>query len=181
MKRISEDALATRKEIVRACQWGNGHQSQIFYSQEAVRGAWLEHQWRYHLPMSLDCSSWATYCCWVSGAPDPSGYNYHAVGNSDSIYLNALKHGLIVPLAKARMGDLAIFGGTPNNPYDAHHVSVLMQTPSRFMRRANTHRLPSDSHVSSHGSMGGPVKMTLHSEIDWEPNYHIVQTVPDNF
>jgi hypothetical protein len=179
-KKMSPEERAMRKTMVRLAKQGQAREKDVHYSQ-TNRDGWLREKWdSLHFPMFLDCSSWYTLLCWLAKALDPSGYGYKQVGNSDSILIEAYKMGRVITLAEARRGDGVVFGGSKTDHTGAHHVSMLLQTPGRFIHRnPKLHRILSDAHVTSHGSEAGPVKMDLKSEIAWEPNYHIVRTVVD--
>lgn len=53
-----------------------------------------------------DCSWGCKLICYSSGVPDPTGFNYSGVGNSESIFEH-LNH---VDLSQARPGDIGVFG-----------------------------------------------------------------------
>lgn len=170
----TEAEKAMRGAIVAVCLWGGQHETSIHYTQDSRRDDWLHLPPR-TLPMWCDCSSFATYVLKQGGAADPSGYSYHQVGNSQSILNHGFAHGLVIPLAAARKGDLVVFGAKTAT----HHVSILTQSPHRIIRESpKVHRLLADACVSSHGSESGPYKMKLQDEINWEPTYWIVKSVP---
>lgn len=74
-------------------------------------------------PKRADCSSFATWCYWAAGAPDPNGLRYSYVGNTSTM----AKHGRRVSLHDARPGDLALYaesGVIGSGP--SSHVAVCV-------------------------------------------------------
>lgn len=129
-----------RDSIVQAAEWGIAHAAQIHYTETAARSGWLRAPKR-QLPISTDCSGFATMCYWLAGAPDPNGLSYRSLGYTGTM----LAHGTVVqsPLP----GDLIIYGPPPG-----HHVVVYMYTWHGAWV------------VASHGGEYGPVRILQHQE-----------------
>lgn len=79
-----------------------------------------------------DCSSFATWCYWVAGAPDPNGLGYNGQGFTGTL----IQHGTRVTHPSLSPGDLIFFG----------HQTI----PSHVAIYIGSNR------IVSHGSEGGP-------------------------
>lgn len=130
-----------RDLIVANGKWGIANEPRIHYSQGAERDDFLRAAPR-HLPLTTDCSGFVTACYKWAGAPDPNGLNYNVVGFTGTL----LDHGRWVPLAEIKPADLVIWG-----PYPGHHTAVALEHAK-------------DPELSSHGSEGGPKRVTLSAE-----------------
>ena len=132
--------VSVRADIVAAAEWGIRNAAQIHYTEGAERSGWLRAK-PYALPLSTDCSGFATMCYWLAGAPDPNGLHYAEVGYTGTM----LAHGLEVNLPEP--GDLIVYG-----PYPGHHVVIYLDTWHGAWR------------VASHGDEHGPVLELQHRE-----------------
>ena len=129
-----------RAAIVKAAEWGIAHAGAIHYTETVERSEWL-HAKPYHLPISTDCSGFATMCYWLAGAPDPNGLHYAEVGYTGTM----LEHGLEVSLPLP--GDLIVYG-----LYPGHHVVIFLDVWHGAWR------------VASHGNEAGPSLELQHRE-----------------
>ena len=91
-----------------------GFTAELMGAMEAHFSGWLRAK-PYALPLSTDCSGFATMCYWLAGAPDPNGLHYAEVGYTGTM----LAHGLEVNLPEP--GDLIVYG-----PYPGHHVVIYL-------------------------------------------------------
>jgi hypothetical protein len=69
--------------------------------------------------VTTDCSGLATCCYHRAGAPDPNNEAYNGSGFTGTM----LAHLPAIPLARAQVGDLAVFGAFPGK-----HVVVIVST-----------------------------------------------------
>lgn len=86
----------------------------------------------FRLPLTTDCSGFATLCYRLAGLPDPNGLNYNGTGYTGTL----LDHGK--PVITPEPGDLVFYG-----PGTALHVAVVVK--GGF-----------DPLTISHGKEGGP-------------------------
>jgi len=143
-----------RAKILEYALWGVTNEPQIHYAQ--VRP--MDHlDDLKHLPISNDCSEFATKAYKYAGAPDPNGANYNGSGYTGTM----LTHGKPVMLSQAKSGDLIIFGAWPG-----HHVVILEEDGA-----ANK----GNPMVISHGQEAGPIRLRLHDEEHYQP--HVVTAI----
>lgn len=103
----------TRHRILNAAWQGYLKRDQIHYTQSSRRMSGVRDKILLpNVPPYEDCSSFATWCYWIAGAPDPNGFNYNGYGNTGSQYPN----GVHVTLSKARMGDICFYGWSNGEP-----------------------------------------------------------------
>lgn len=104
----------TRDKIARAALDGYANRSQIRYVQ--VRPMVWHHSHPQHAEglYAEDCSSFATWCYWVAGAPDPCGMDFSGYGNTDSMLSHCHR------VAAPKVGDLALY-------YSPGHVAVVVK------------------------------------------------------
>lgn len=142
LARRAKPKTTARERAVRAAMLGVGHCSNINYTQGPSRWEGIARGLRAHrgqYPRNADCSSFVTWCIWdalgggkagddiVNGASWTAGYT----GTQCS-------HGKLVPLSRARPGDLVFYAGSNGA---VNHVAMLV-APGR---------------VVSHGSQPGPM------------------------
>jgi hypothetical protein len=133
------DEQTIRDNIVANARWGVAHEPDIHYAQtRPIDG--IGHPRK--LPLSTDCSGFATDCFQWAGAPDPNGRHYNGTGFTGTM-LEACAH---ISPAQARPGDLIIFG-----PGTGTHVVIIVGTGS-------------DPDVVSHGQERGPLLLPLSKE-----------------
>jgi hypothetical protein len=133
------DQQTIRDGIVANARWGVAHEPDIHYAQtRPIAG--LGHPRM--LPLSTDCSGFATDCFKWAGAPDPNGRNYDGSGFTGTM-LDACVH---ISPAQAKPGDLIVFGSGTGT-----HVVIVVGTGS-------------DPDVVSHGQERGPLLLPLSQE-----------------
>jgi len=109
-----------RQAILSECAWGVKTTVSIHYTQDLAQRQQSLSRWKSHMtPLSTDCSGSLTDIYYAAGAPDPSGYGYHAIGNTASLYANATH----LPLSELVPGDFIIcFKGT-----ETEHVYIVVE------------------------------------------------------
>ena len=125
-----------RQRIVAAADVGVRNRDAIHYTQDGRRMQGVREQRRLpRFPEFEDCSSFATWCYWVAGAPDPNGRGYDGFGFTGT----QVTQGTVS--SNARPGDLVFYGGgsVPK------HVAVYV----------------GNGRVVSHGSEPGPLLLPL--------------------
>jgi len=137
VKDASPDTI--RRKIAKAAHAGYVNRDEVHYTQ--VAGARMEgitdQRRPPDFPRSADCSSFAIWCYWAAGAPDPNGTDYHG-GWSGSLLLK----GKEVKIADAQMGDIAFYGTSRS---DIGHVTVYV----------------GNGNCVSHGQESGPMQYPL--------------------
>lgn len=131
-----------RQRIVDEAVWGNVHRAEIHYAE--IRPIPLTAYRDHHLPLTTDCSGFATACYYAAGAPDPNANGYDGEGYTGTL----LGHLPAIPQSDAQPGDLIVFGAYPGK-----HVVVIVGTG---IGRSN----PS---VVSHGTEAGPTLTTYNA------------------
>jgi len=118
VKDVSPDTL--RRKIAKAAHCGYVNREEIGYTQLApARMEGIRDQRRPpDYPRSADCSSFAIWCYWAAGAPDPNDTGYSG-GWSGSLLLK----GREVKIGDAAMGDIAFYGPSRS---DIGHVTVYV-------------------------------------------------------
>jgi cell wall-associated NlpC family hydrolase len=99
------------------------------------------------LPLTTDCSGFATLCYFVAGAPDPNGLGYSGAGWTGTM----LRHMGSVEPSEARRGDLVVWGA-----YPGRHVAILIERGD-------------DPLLCSHGSERGPIAIRYSEECRYQP------------
>jgi putative peptidoglycan binding protein len=125
-----------RKLVVIGATWGYNHRWLIHYTQGPSRMYGVRnHVHIPGIPYYEDCSSFATWCYYQAGLPDPNGLGYNGQGYTGTLG----NHGRWTSVAKP--GDLCLYGWAPY-----HHVTVAI----------------SSSMCISHGSEIGPLLLPIH-------------------
>jgi hypothetical protein len=125
-------ATDVRQRIVAAALFGAHHRSQIHYTQSTLRMYGVRHRIRIpRITPYEDCSSFATWCYWHAGAPDPNGFHYNGWGFTGTMAHNG-RH-----VSRPKPGDLIFYGWPPTFT----HVTIYIG-----------HNL-----CVSHGSEAGPM------------------------
>lgn len=121
-----------RRAIVAYALWGYNQRALIGYSEyrPMVYMADLEH-----LPISEDCSTFATKAYKFAGAPDPNNLGYDGAGNTTTMREN----GRVVSETQAQPGDLPQYT-SPD------HVGIYV----------------GDGRIVSHGSAIGPLLSSIY-------------------
>jgi hypothetical protein len=126
---------SVRETIVETAMLGHDKHPQIHYTQDYRRMWGVREQVRPDdVPLYEDCSSYATWCYWVAGAPDPNGLGYNGSGYTGT----QVNHGKSVGVSGRKPGDLIFYGGSWSS---TSHVAIFASDTS---------------YVVSHGSEGGP-------------------------
>jgi Putative peptidoglycan binding domain/NlpC/P60 family len=112
------DGAGVRQKIVAAAHLGVEKRGSIHYTQDPRRMEGVRLQIvPPRVPNWEDCSSFATWCYWVAGAPDPNGLGYNGAGFT----------GTQISQGKAtqdpRPGDLCFYGPSSS---DITHVTVYV-------------------------------------------------------
>lgn len=129
---------AIRARIVKVARWGVVHEPQIHYAETRPIPV---HVRPFSLPLTTDCSGFATLCYLWGGATDPNRNGYSGAGFTGTL----LAHGRHIGVSKCKPGDLIVYGEPPG-----HHVVIVVEAGS-------------DPLVVSHGSEAGP-KLLRHSQ-----------------
>jgi hypothetical protein len=131
-------ATAIRDEIVNVARWGVEHEPQIHYAE--VRPIPV-HVRPFSLPLTTDCSGFATLCYLWGGATDPNRRGYDGSGFTGTL----LAHGRHIAVKSCKPGDLIVYGPAPG-----HHVVIVVEAGANPL-------------VVSHGQEKGPW-LTRHSD-----------------
>jgi cell wall-associated NlpC family hydrolase len=116
-------ALTARQRIVKWARWGVARTGEIHYTEAAERSAWLRASPANRLPLSTDCSGFATLCYRLAGLTDPNGLGYKELGYTGTLLEYAQHHGsILTDVSKARPGDLIVYG-----PGTGWHVAIIVQ------------------------------------------------------
>lgn len=98
-------APTTRDKIVATAILGYNKRWLIHYTEGPSRMYGVRnHVLPPNVPSYEDCSSFATWCYWVAGAPDPNGLGYNGYGYTGTM----ADHGYRV--STAQPGDLILYG-----------------------------------------------------------------------
>lgn len=152
---VQPPKLTHRQKVVANAHWGVVHEPLIHYTMGPGRDDWLTATPANHLPLSTDCSGFATLCYFLAGAPDPNGLLYKSLGYTGTM----LQHGTRVPLGRVRAGDLVVYG-CKTNPH-GHHVAVVTGVREHTLAGIDT---------VSHGQEKGPFPITVAEEAKWQPD-----------
>lgn len=134
-------ATATRAAIVRWAHWGVVNEREIHY--EEIRPMPLNSR----LPLTTDCSGFATLCYFLAGAPDPNVGGYKGAGNTSTLK----SHGTRVAPRDCLPGDLIVYGAGYG-----HHVVIAIEKGS-------------DPLCVSHGQETGPAIIRHSIEAKYQP------------
>ena len=142
LERHAKPKTTARERAVRAAMLGVGNCAQINYTQGPSRWEGIARGLRAHrkeYPRNADCSSFVTWCIWDAlggpkAGPDIVNGSSWAAGYTGT----QCDHGRVVPLSRARPGDLVFYAGSNGA---INHVAMLV-APGR---------------VVSHGSPPGPM------------------------
>ena len=99
------------------------------------------------LPLTTDCSGFATLCYYLAGAPDPNGRDYDGTGWTGSL-LEAMEN---IDRRGVLRGDIVVWG-----EYPGHHCAVVL-------------RPGDDPLLASHGQEHGPVAIRFSEECRYQP------------
>jgi cell wall-associated NlpC family hydrolase len=125
---------SVQQKIVATAFFGRDHASQIHYTQGARRMGGVRNRIKPpRVPSYEDCSSFATWCYWVAGAPDPNGLGYDGYGYTGTQVNRGRK------VSTARPGDLVFYGNVGGSV--PTHVAICV----------------GGGKVVSHGGESGPL------------------------
>lgn len=132
-------ALTKRQRIVKWARWGVDNTARIHYTENPDRAGWLHEKPHNRLPLSTDCSGFATLCYRLSGCKDPNGLGYVSLGYTGTLLDHANRAGKVfTDVAKAKRGDLIVYG-----PGTGEHVAIVVEAGN-------------DPLTVSHGDERGP-------------------------
>ena len=136
---VAGDALI-RQKIVEYAKWGCANEPQIHYAEARPMNGLNAPE---HLPLTTDCSGFATCCYKWAGGPDPNGRNFTGAGWTGDM-INTGRH-----IAKSALqpGDLLVFGG----PASKQHVCIVIEPGN-------------DPTLVSHGQEKGPFQIAFSAE-----------------
>lgn len=140
-----------RVEMVKWALWGAANEPQIHYAQTRPIPVTAATS---HLPLTTDCSGFATICAKWAGAPDPNGRHFDGQGYTGTL----LDHCQHIPLSQVRPGDLVVYG-----PHPGHHVCVVVG----LVKDKAGHTV--DLQLVSHGQEKGPVRVMNSIEQQFQP------------
>jgi cell wall-associated NlpC family hydrolase len=149
----SPQELELRHGIVAAARWGIANRGLIHYTMGPARSGWLFQHPPVKppkLPISTDCSGYATLCYWTAGADDPNGLHYQELGYTGTL----LNHCRLIDPKHALPGDLIVYG-----PGTGHHVAVILGADGA-----------GNVEVGSHGDEHGPVEILNYLEAAAQPH-----------
>lgn len=130
-----------RPRIVAAARWGIRNEPRIHYAE--VRPIPLSRR----LPLTADCSGFATLCYFLAGAPDPNGLDYDGRGWTGTL-MEAMEN---IDRRAVLAGDIVVWG-----EYPGHHCAIVIAPGD-------------DPLVASHGRERGPVEIRFSSESRSQP------------
>lgn len=133
LKAVKPDVPSSiRQKVVASAFVGYKNRDSIRYTQTGQRMQGVrDHITPPRFPAYEDCSSFATWCYWAAGGPDPNGLNYNGQGYTGT----QIAHGVECP--SPRPGDLVFYG--PSHSL-INHVAVYV----------------GNGNVVSHGQESGP-------------------------
>jgi cell wall-associated NlpC family hydrolase len=122
--KVKAPALTSRQKIVKWARWGVTNTRAIHYTETPARADWLHRSKTAKLlPLSTDCSGFATFCYRQAGLTDPNGLSYKELGYTGDMLEHAEKTGhILTDIAKAKPGDLIVYG-----PGTGEHVAIIVE------------------------------------------------------
>ena len=136
-----------RNQMVSNAEWAIEHTSSIHYEESRPMPITIAI---HHLPITTDCSGFATMMAKWAGAPDPNGRGYDGSGFTGSL-LSHLPH---IGGQDAKRGDLVVLYKVDGDLADGDHVVILLQDVAGHP----------DPFVASHGREDGPSRQPLSLE-----------------
>jgi hypothetical protein len=133
--------MSVRDQIVEVARWGVRMRARIHYAEARPMPL------RRTLPLTTDCSGFATLCYFLAGAPDPNGLDYDGEGYTGTLLLH-LPH---VGAADAQAGDIVVWGR-----YPGRHCAVVLEPGD-------------DPLLASHGAESGPLELRFSVEQRAQP------------
>jgi cell wall-associated NlpC family hydrolase len=145
LRRAAAQSLSLREQIVAAARWGIANEPEIHYAE--IRPMDGLHEPR-KLPLTTDCSGFATLCYAWAGAPDPNGLGYSGQGWTGTL----LEHMTAIAADAVQPGDLVVWGPPPG-----HHVAIVLEPGL-------------DPLLCSHGQEAGPAAIRFSVESEYQPS-----------
>lgn len=109
-------ALTPRDKIKNAAVFGYNKRAYIYYTQSSLRMYGVKNKLRPpSIPKWEDCSSFATWCYYVAGLPDPNRLGYNGYGYTGTLSANGRR------TTTPQVGDLAFYGYFPHG-----HVTIYI-------------------------------------------------------
>jgi hypothetical protein len=136
-----------RNQMVSNAKWAIEHTSSIHYEESRPMPINIAI---HHLPITTDCSGFATMMAKWAGAPDPNGRGYDGSGFTGSL-LSHLPH---IGGQDAKRGDFVVLYKVNGDLADGDHVVILLQDVAGHP----------DPFVASHGREDGPSRQPLSLE-----------------
>jgi cell wall-associated NlpC family hydrolase len=133
------DALV-RQKIVEYAAWGCSNEPQIHYAEVRPMNGLNAPE---HLPLTTDCSGFATLAYKWAGGPDPNGRHFNGQGWTGDM-INTGRH---IAKSALKPGDLVVFGG----PAPRQHVCIVVEPGN-------------DPTLVSHGQEKGPFRIPFSQE-----------------
>lgn len=130
-----------RRRIVAAARWGIRNEPRIHYAE--VRPFPLTRR----LPLTTDCSGFATLCYFLADAPDPNGSYYDGTGWTGTL-MEAMEN---IDRHAVLAGDIVVFGD-----YPGHHCAIVLEPGD-------------DPLLASHGQERGPIEIRFSTESRYQP------------
>jgi cell wall-associated NlpC family hydrolase len=100
------------------------------------------------LPLTTDCSGFATLCYFLAGAPDPNGNGYDGHGWTGTL-LEAMEN---IDRRAVLPGDIVVWG-----EYPGHHCAIVLEPGD-------------DPLLASHGQERGPIEIAFSTECRYQPS-----------
>jgi cell wall-associated NlpC family hydrolase len=136
---VTGDALIRRK-IVEFAKWGCANEPKIHYAEvRPMNGLDAPQQ----VPLTTDCSGFATCCYKWAGGPDPNGRDFNGAGWTGDM----INNGRHIAKSALKPGDLVVFGG----PAARQHVCIVIEPGA-------------DPMLVSHGQEKGPFAVSFSAE-----------------
>lgn len=145
------DLSRIRSAVVAYARWACSSSVEPFWHYRQSRPIPLAQGKARKLPITTDCSGFATICAYQAGAPDPNGLKYNGQGYTGTL-LQHLKH---TTLAAAQPGDLIVYGAAAGR---GHHVVVIVEAGP-------------DPLVASHGTERGPLLLRHSQELRYQAKF----------
>lgn len=115
--KVAPTAEDYRQRIVNAAMHGYYKRAYIHYTQSSWRMYGVRNRIRIPgIPRYEDCSSFATWCYWHAGRPDPNGFGFNGQGYTGTLAAHGRRPSVL------RAADLIFYGG--GFPYG--HVTIYI-------------------------------------------------------
>lgn len=146
--------LSQRQLIVQFCHWAIAN-TRSFHYAEIRPIPRVKKQTLPRLPVTADCSGFATMAYAFAGAKDPNGNGFDGEGFTGTL----LRHLKRTTLAKLKPGDIGIFGC--KSVPAGHHAVVVTAVHARTYAGVE---------CASHGGENGPFLISAADEARYQPD-----------